>query len=128
MTSCSAHFSERNSKLLIRMNQWVNILNIIFFLWCRSANNALVKLKTTTTAKSNVKYRYSAGVTLHNFKRWYKNQWPSDWPQRTRIEFYFFFPRHFVGLWIRMINVTVYFIRHTFVVGKQKWPFWEKVR
>ena len=34
------------------MNQWVNFSNIIFVLWCSSANN--VKLKTTTTTKSNV--------------------------------------------------------------------------
>ena len=45
----------RTSKLLILMNQWVTFSNIIFVLWCRSANNALVKLKTTTTTKSNVK-------------------------------------------------------------------------
>ena len=49
----------RSSKLLILMNQWVKFSNIIFVLWCRSANNALVKPKTTTPAKSNVKYRYS---------------------------------------------------------------------
>ena len=29
-----------------------------------------------------------------------------------------------VTVW--MINKTVYFIRNTFVVGKQKCPFWEK--
>ena len=46
----------------------------------------------------------------------------SDW-------IYFFFPGHFVGLWIRMINVTVYFIRNTCVTllrkGKIKynWPY-----
>ena len=49
----------RSSKLLILMNQWVKFSNIIFVLWCRSVNNALVKLKTTTPAKSNLKYRYS---------------------------------------------------------------------
>ena len=57
----------RSSKLLILMNQFVNFSNIIFVLWCRSANNAIVRLKTTTTTKSSVKYRYSARVTLHNF-------------------------------------------------------------
>ena len=36
----------RSSKLLILMNQWVNVSNIIFVLWCRSANNNVAARET----------------------------------------------------------------------------------
>ena len=93
----------RSSKLLILINQLVNFSNIIFVLWCRSANNALMKLKTTTTKSNVIQPRWhtisSAGII------WVT---PMDLCWNC-----FFFLHHFVTLCIHSILLFSY-VFHAF--------------
>ena len=93
MTSCSAHFSEAVTYWFLWTNESTFLILFYYFyfvLWCRSANNAFAKLKPTSTITTKLTL-FSEGDTWQ-FQELI-NQWPSESPQRTRVEI--FHPTYF---------------------------------